>query len=75
MNRYVNADAILKMNYDDVIEYLENTDGEDVDKMIPAHWIDNECGYYNCSNCGEADYNGDAYLYCPYCGAKMDEII
>ncbi len=37
MNRYVNADAILKMNYDDVIDYLENTDGEDVDKMIPAH--------------------------------------
>lgn len=47
-----------------------------------AHWIEDEyCGYYACSNCdGIGTANGmspieDCHLnYCPYCGAKMDEV-
>lgn len=47
-----------------------------------AHWIEDEyCGYYTCSNCdGIGTANGmspieDCHLnYCPYCGAKMDEV-
>lgn len=60
---------------------------EDVEQIIHAHWIIDEYDYYDCSHCGEAYYNGcdsteeamhrlvngDAYKYCPYCGAHMDD--
>ena len=53
-----------------------------VETVKHAHWIENEyCGYYACSNCdGIGTANGmspieDCHLnYCPYCGAKMDEV-
>lgn len=60
---------------------------DDVEPIIHAHWIIDEYDYYDCSHCGEAYYNGcdsteeamhrlangDAYKYCPNCGAHMDE--
>lgn len=53
-----------------------------VETVKHAHWIENKyCGYYSCSNCGGVGTaNGmspieDCHLnYCPYCGAKMDEV-
>lgn len=56
--------------------------------VIHAHWISlkDDSGYYRhcvCSNCAE-DFNNDVSwlsiemelpLYCPKCGAKMDEVV
>lgn len=63
--------------------------GEDVEikAVIHAHWISlkDDSGYYRhcvCSNCAE-DFGNDVSwlsiemelpLYCPKCGAKMDEV-
>ena len=60
-----------------------------VDAVPVRHgcWFFTEYDYYDCSVCGESYYNGcdstdeakhsitngDAYPYCPNCGAKMDK--
>ena len=48
-----------------------------------GHWIDKFAGEYRCSSCrkivcidDEVEFpNGISYDYCPYCGAKMDEVL
>ncbi len=68
----------------DVSNYIINIIKKEptVETVKHAHWIEDEyCGYYACSNCdGIGTANGmspieDCHLnYCPYCGAKMDEV-
>lgn len=46
--------------------------------IVRAHWIDSYWAFtdthkagFDCSNCKNTAR--DTYLYCPNCGAKMDE--
>ena len=65
---------------------IDEMPGEDVAPVVHAHFVPTEYdGYadgnpvwdtWECSNCREEFYNeGDEpdFIYCPYCGAKMDE--
>ena len=69
------------------IEQLQNEAFERGFKMAieqgqkHGHWIDGKacvCGdnKWICSACGEDKWMGSikSYKYCPYCGAKMDEV-
>lgn len=54
--------------------FLKNAPSADVAPVIHAHWINvsqvrNECS--SCHNVHVGIYSKT--LYCPYCGAKMDE--
>lgn len=68
---------------DNSIAYELDTNDCDWIEMAKSAWIENKyCGYYSCSNCGGVGTaNGmspieDCHLnYCPYCGAKMDEVM
>ena len=61
-----------------VLEYAENLPAADVAPVVHGRW---ECGK-PCSVCGEDRFKGldaDIWadwepLYCPNCGAKMDEV-
>lgn len=56
--------------------------GVDVAPVVHGHWIDKFAGEYRCSSCREkvcidngVEFpNGIRYEYCPWCGAKMDEV-
>lgn len=41
----------------------------------PLHsfWFIN-AGWWFCDNCGGRSFSGVQHLYCPHCGAKMDEM-
>ena len=51
-------------------------------KEVPTgHWIDRSAGEYRCSNCekiiGETDITDapiNSFKYCPFCGAKMENV-
>ena len=53
---------------------------EEVLPVIHAHWAlyldENNCTYgnYACTNCHTIQ-GLMKYRYCPYCGAKMDEVV
>ena len=65
------------------IEQLQTTNSAPV---VHGYWFFTEYEYFDCSECGFVYYNGcectrearemlrngDAYKYCPNCGAKMD---
>ena len=67
---------------------IENEPGEDVMPVVHAHWVpqrpNNRTGKayaFVCSNCKkfairsrQASIDELGYVFCPYCGAKMDEI-
>lgn len=88
--RLIDADALkehvkkymsvfAKYDWREICEMLN--DAPTVDPVKHGHWINTNEGIWNtvdvlkCSVCGEIDnrmYRSDAY--CPYCGAKMDEV-
>lgn len=43
--------------------------------VIHAHWVEEHRNYMVCSNCGKyrGDWRTESFVYCPHCGAKMDE--
>jgi DNA-directed RNA polymerase subunit RPC12/RpoP len=45
--------------------------------VVHAHW-EPENYYYRCSNCEETAFwdldEDSSYAYCPWCGARMDEV-
>lgn len=69
---------------------VEHAEAEDVAPVIHGEWLDfcGNFETAECSVCGErfeVSFNGEAngalfsgfkkeYRYCPYCGAKMDEV-
>lgn len=68
-----------------LVNAMEWLPTEDVEPVKRGHWIQSPERYweYTCSNCGAIDlYCSDYYSlhevteqqYCPYCGAKMDEV-
>ena len=70
-----------------IILRIDDTPAADVAEVKRGHWFFTDYDYFDCSECGEAYYNGcestkeaehrletgEVYTYCPYCGAKMKE--
>lgn len=61
-------------------QVIEKESGEDVTPVVHAHWelAPEDTAYDNvwiCSNCGEdfTQHRKPKFIYCPNCGAKMDE--
>lgn len=59
-----------------IIENIANefTPASDVAPVTHGEWIEDDYGYNRCSACGwEWDEPEAVSLYCPHCGAKMEE--
>lgn len=55
-------------------QYDEDTPASDVAPVTHGEWIEDDYGYNRCSACGwEWDEPEAVSLYCPHCGAKMEE--
>ena len=68
----ITASLVLKQTITDI----ENQPTAHVAPVIHAHWINAGQIRNECSNCH--DVQGGIYSktpFCPYCGAKMDEVI
>lgn len=67
-------DYVPYVHYDDMVKVVKGIPSLDVVPVVHAHKICKPCGVldlYVCSNCkGSLNLND---LYCPNCGAKMDE--
>ena len=78
-NMKVVSEAIM---IDGIVKYIKSHICKDVSKTIHAHWVlsgysrDANIMYITCSNCNVEQtvwkWQFDRCLYCPYCGAKMD---
>lgn len=88
MDRYIDKDKIFYRErmttfYDSkpIVEKIafqqdiEKIPVEEVTTIIHAHWIERRRNYMVCSNCGKykGDWRTESFVYCPHCGAKMDE--
>lgn len=75
----IRTSLVLKQTITDI----ENQPSEDVAPVIHAHWEKHfkrpgvyEDLYWHCTNCNSRtleEYAPYWWLYCPHCGAKMDE--
>ena len=87
MPRYIDADDLDNITVSlDSHGRLKKIEAPvaDVQEVKHAFWIENESGYYECSNCESLQpYDGIGFLnpnkatywdcnYCRCCGAKMD---
>ena len=43
-------------------------------KVKHRHWIIDKDRRWHCSECDSVAPKGYRYPYCPYCGARMDEV-
>jgi hypothetical protein len=56
------------------MEIVAATPAADVAPVKHGEWIEDDYGYNRCSACGwEWDEQEAVSLYCPHCGAKMEE--
>ena len=73
-------DYVPYVHYDDMVKVVKGIPSLDVEPVIHAHWAlyldENNCTYgnYACTNCHTIQ-GLMKYRYCPYCGAKMDEVV
>lgn len=83
LNSRVYSTRSGKPNYEKMFKNLVNDilTAPTVETLKHAHWIvvGGDLGYVDCkcSACGYTDCFDDEselYNYCPYCGAKMDEV-
>ena len=64
---------------DDMISDVEDFPTVDAEPVRHGHWVRYRC-FIKCSSCGKLfrETNGarspTTFLYCPECGAKMDEV-
>ncbi len=82
--QYLEAHAFLKTLRDKGVPYTETLVNlmqyaviEGVAPVVHAQWLHVMANLYDCSNCFgglEIPWEGEItdYIYCPYCGAKMD---
>ena len=65
----------FKCGVDYVMDIINKAEVKDVKPVIHAHWVEEHRNYMVCSNCGKyrGDWRTESFVYCPYCGAKMDE--
>lgn len=90
MSRYIDRDFLERrihetMDMQDLylpihfIQLMNEQDASDAVEVKHGHWAHDFGGYVECSNCdalplldGERGYVESEY--CPWCGAKMDEV-
>ena len=79
MSRYIDADKLLNLMDNEVVDSDEMTEyadkyKEDVLPVIHAKWVSNKIPGSILSECSHCNFGCGAYSYkyCPYCGAKMD---
>ena len=67
--------ALVDKEHETIDLINNNVPIEDVAPVIHAHWIERRRNYMVCSNCGKykGDWRTESFVYCPHCGAKMDE--
>lgn len=72
-----------KLDFWEIKEEMESLKAADVAPVVHAHWKkDPDWEMVACTNCGDEydctetgeDEIKKIYLYCPHCGAKMDEV-
>ena len=90
MPRLIDANEILKsehQHYDYwsdeyyvTVRDIENAPTVDAEPVKHGHWINDFSSPLKCSSCGIVSKANEFTLrrdfkFCPYCGAKMDEVI
>ena len=63
----------------DAVKAIDETSIADVVEVKRGRWVEEPSTYISatgfvCSVCGERSPDGAEYPYCPWCGAKMDEV-
>ena len=61
-------DAYLPIHFEGILDDAPTVDAEPIRH---GHWV-SRIKIYECSECGFAGY--PEMNYCPWCGAKMDEV-
>ena len=57
-----------------ILQAIEKKPPADVRENIRGEWIPDDYAYYHCSKCGfEYEYQEYITLYCPQCGARMED--
>lgn len=51
---------------------IVNAPTVDAEPVKHGHWCNTWDTFIKCSECGR--FTGGKYNYCPFCGAKMDEV-
>lgn len=82
--RLIDADALIEQKFKNPISYNAFVNlakrQPTVDPYKHGQWEDIkvcEAGIdsiWKCSVCGEGTFMGFVYRYCPWCGAKMNEV-
>lgn len=87
MPKYIDADVLKSKIFCDnpagmdlykaLMTFIDHFPAADVTPIVHAHWVDD--GLFSiCSNCCKYRiFPGEEYdfVYCPRCGAKMDESV
>ena len=63
------------INAQEIVKYVPTADVVEVKHggwLRGGIWGDTDSVEYKCSVCRETTYNGNLFIYCPRCGAKMD---
>lgn len=61
-----------------LLKRLEELEKADFKEVKHGHWEkggvwgDTGSVAYRCTACGETTYDGDYFIYCPKCGARME---
>lgn len=79
MSRYIDADKLLNLMDNEVVDSDEMTEyadkyKEDVLPVIHAKWVSSKIPGSILSECSHCNFDCGSYSYeyCPYCGARMD---
>ena len=63
---------IFKLQVETAKAIIESIPAADVRPVVRGKWITVMYHLYECSECGHMGYSD--MNYCPWCGAKMDEV-
>ena len=66
--------AEAKKRFDTIIDLQPTVDAERHGRWLNEKMFDRGIYINTIGDCSECGYHGMATNYCPYCGAKMDEV-
>ncbi len=88
MNKYINADKLIKilkgirvfgadiLDFNDAVDYVTDLIDEmpsaDVVEVKHGEWVYQSGNYFTCTNCG-GNMVRNVFPFCPWCGAAMRE--
>lgn len=70
----------LSLNKSMITQIVNRQPVTEAESVVHGYWRLNETGSIECSNCYSQDdriygfCNSNDFEYCPWCGAKMDEV-